>query len=343
MKFIGPYLARLCPYPERFNSVCAGLILALLLLASSCNEQEEGLVSQSDINKWRYFTKNQGLASNYVNAIFEDSKGNVWIGTPQGLSVYNGSAFTNYTTSDGLLDNNIYAIAEDKDGAIWVGTGNGLNVLLDNQWQYFTYFYGAGIYSLLSLQDDQGVLIGTGGYGVYRYSYTDDNFGPFDFTENCEACNSVNSLYQASDGSVWIATFAGARRLKNNKLTRYDLNDGLPGIIATSIAEDSWGNIWVGTVEGKTITKISGNLISQVSFNNGANQNFIFGIQEADDGNLWVGTVANGLFYYDGAIMSQIYEGPPDNTITVLTKDRRGNLWIGTSQGGLAQYVTNPL
>ena len=105
----------------------------------------------------------------------------------------------------------------------------------------------------------------------------------------------------------------------------------------------TWGNIWVGTVEGKTISKISGNSVSQVSFNNGASQNFIFGIQEDNDGKLWVGTVANGLFYYDGAIMKQIYQGPPDNTITTLRKDSRGNLWIGTSEGGLARYITNPL
>jgi ligand-binding sensor domain-containing protein len=192
------------------------------------------------------------------------------------------------------------------------------------------------------MEDDEGVLIGTGGYGTYRYSYTEERFVVFDYTDNCQECNSVNSLFQASDESVWIGTFAGALKIKANKITRYD-EDELAGNIATTIAEDSWGNIWIGTVQGKTITKISGNLISQVSFNNGATQNFIFGIQEDNEGNLWVGTVANGLFHYDGAIMKQIYQGPPDNTIITLRKDSRGNLWIGTSEGGLAQYITNPL
>jgi ligand-binding sensor domain-containing protein len=184
--------------------------------------------------------------------------------------------------------------------------------------------------------------IGTAGYGIYRYDFTQENFEPYNIVDNCDGCNSINTLFQAKDQSVWISSFNGARRIKDNSVTTIDAQDGLPGNIATSIAEDSWGNIWIGTVEGKTITKVSGNLISQVSFNNGAEQNFIFGIQEDNDGNLWVGTVANGLFHYDGAIMKAIYQGPPDRTITALMKDRHGNLWIGTSGEGLAKYITNP-
>ena len=134
----------------------------------------------------------------------------------------------------------------------------------------------------------------------------------------------------------------GALKLRGNFITQFDEADGLSGSIVTSIAEDSWGYIWLGTVEGKTISRVSGNTVSQVSFNNGADQNFIFGIQEDNKGNLWVGTVGNGLFYYDGALMTQIYKGPPDNTITTLRKDSDGNLWMGTSEEGVAIYITHP-
>ena len=340
MIFNSLYPTRLRVFQYLSPTISTGLIF-MLLAFTSCNEEVDGLIKESDINKWQYFTTAHGLPSDYINAIFEDSKGNFWIGTDMGISVFNGENFTNYNTNDGLLDNNVYAISEDKDGDIWVGTARGLNVLLDGQWLYFTYFYDVGVYSLLDMADDEGLLIGTGGYGIFRYSYTENSFLQFDFTDNCQGCNSVNSLFQASDESIWVGTFAGARKIKGTKITQYDAGDGLAGNIATTISEDSWGNIWIGTVEGKTISKISGNSISQVSFNNGANQNFIFGIQEDNDGKLWVGTVANGLFHYDGAIMKQIYQGPPDNTITTLRKDSRGNLWIGTSEGGVARYITN--
>jgi len=314
-----------------------------IVVLTSCNEEEDDLIQESQIHQWQYFRQSDGLASNAVNTIFEDSNGNLWVGTAKGVSVYSDGNFESYSTADGLLDNNVYAITEDRDGHIWVGTPAGLNIFVDNQWYYFNYFLGAGIYALLTLKDDQGILIGTGGYGIYRYNIAQQDFGPYSIIDNCQACNSINALYQAKDQSVWVTTFAGARRIQNNSTITIDAKDGLPGDIATSIGEDSWGNIWIGTVEGKTITKVSGNIIRQVSFNNGAEQNFIFGIQEANDGNLWVGTVANGLFYYDGALMKRIYQGPPDNTITALVKDSGGNLWIGTSGEGLALYITNPL
>src|SRR5690606_28472331 len=132
--------------------------------------------------------------------------------------------------------------------------------------------------------------------------------------------------------SVWVASFGGARRIRGTFVTQFDERNGLPDNVTTTIAEDSWGNIWIGTFEGKTISRIEGNNVSQVSFNNGADQNFIFGILEDNSGGLWVGTVANGLFHYDGAIMRLVPDGPPDNTITALYKDRDGNIWIGTSE-----------
>lgn len=312
-----------------------------MLYFMACNPDED-LVYQSQINRWEYISEKNGLASNYVNTIFEDSNGKFWIGTDRGVSVLSEKTIESYSTLDGLLDNNVYSVGEDKDGRIWVGTRKGLNVLVDGRWLYFTYFYGASVQSLLQLQGDEGILIGTGGYGIYRFSYTDNNFTEFYRAANCDDCNSINALFQSSDGSVWAASFKGALKIRGNFVTQFDEGDGLAGSIVTSIAEDRWGNIWLGTVEGKTISKVNGNTITQVSFNNGADQNFIFGIQEDHQGNLWVGTVGNGLFHYDGAVMTQIYKGPPDNTITTLRKDTDGNLWMGTSEEGVAIYITHP-
>lgn len=316
--------------------------LFLLLMITSCNEEDEAIVYESEINEWAYITELNGLSSDYINTIFEDSKGGIWIGTNFGLSLYSDNKITNYTAIDGLVDNNIYAISEDREGAIWVGSGRGLNVFIENKWYPVRYFYGASIYALEALQNEEGMLIGTGGYGIYRLDYATKGFSRYSYVEGCDACNSINSLFQATDGSVWVASFAGARKIRGSFITRFDVEDGLAGNIATTINEDSWGNIWVGTVEGKTISKISGNTVSQVSFNNGSGQNFIFGIQEDNRGNLWVGTVGNGLFRYDGAIMKKV-EGAPNSTITALLKDKDGNIWVGTTESGVAIYITNPL
>ena len=313
-----------------------------LILFIGCNEKEPDLVHRSQINYWQYIRAEHGLASNHINVIFEDSKGNFWFGTNQGVSVLRGNDLATFSRGDGLLDDNVFAISEDRDGHIWIGTARGVNILIDEQWRYFTFFYQAPVFDIIALQDEAGMLVGTGGYGVYQFDYNTEKFTVFNVIENCGSCNTVNSLFQAKDKSVWIASSQGARRVRDSFVTRFGPEDGMSGNIATTITEDSWGNIWVGSVEGKTINRIRGNSVSQVSFNNGAPQNFIFGIQEDNDGNLWVGTVGNGLFQYDGAIMKQVEGGPPGNTITALMKDSKGNIWVGSADAGIAYYLMQP-
>lgn len=314
----------------------------LVLLMAACNEEEPDLVHQSQINRWKFLNYDGGLASDHVNEIFEDSQGRLWFGTDRGLSMLSNNQLMTYSIGHGLLDTNIFAITEDRDGNIWVGTPRGVNIFVEDRWQYFPFFYQAPVYDIIALQDDEGMLVGTGGFGVYKYDYETSAFSRFDVIRQCRACNSINSMFQAKDKSIWIASSNGARRIRDTFVTQFDVKDGLAGTIATTITEDSWGNIWIGSFEGRTISRVHGNTISQVSFNNGEEQNFIFGIQEDNDGNLWVGTVGNGLFFFDGAIMKEVVDGPKDKTITALYKDRKGNIWVGTSGEGVAQYVVNP-
>lgn len=332
-------------YVERFsNPRCMKTLFLLfaMTLFVACNDQEPDLVHRSQINYWQYITSEHGLPSDHINTIFEDSKGNFWFGTNRGLSVLSGNNLSTYTIGNGLLDDNVFAISEDRNGYIWVGTGRGVNLFADEQWSYLAFFYQAPVYDIIALEDDSSMLIGTGGYGVYQFKYDTKGFKVFDFIEGCISCNTINSIFEAKDKSVWIASSEGARRLRDSYVTNFDSEDGMSGRITTTITEDSWGNIWIGSVEGKFINKIRGNHVSQISFNNGAVQNFIFGIQEDNQGSLWVGTVGNGLFRYDGAIMKQVQDGPPGKTITALLKDSKGNIWVGTTDAGIGYYRMQP-
>lgn len=71
------------------------------------------------------FTVNEGLPSNSINAIFKDSRGQLWIGTDAGLCNFDGKIFKVYSTSDGLVGNNIFSITEDKEGNLWLGCKGG--------------------------------------------------------------------------------------------------------------------------------------------------------------------------------------------------------------------------
>jgi ligand-binding sensor domain-containing protein len=86
---------------------------------------------------WKTYTKADGLISDTVLSIAKDKSGNMWFGTNNGLSKYDGNAFTSYTTSDGLVDNKVNTISVDNDGSLWFGTENGLSHFKDGIWKNF--------------------------------------------------------------------------------------------------------------------------------------------------------------------------------------------------------------
>jgi len=78
---------------------------------------------------WTVFTTADGLADDLVQAINSDSKGNLYFGTINGLSVFDGSKWTTYKAADGLAGNNVLSLAVDSKDCVWVGTDNGVTSL----------------------------------------------------------------------------------------------------------------------------------------------------------------------------------------------------------------------
>ncbi|MFO7659246.1 MAG: two-component regulator propeller domain-containing protein, partial [Bacteroidales bacterium] len=87
--------------------------------------------------KFELFTHNindsTSLSSSGVYSVFEDSKGNIWVGTDAGLNVLQKSnkGFMCYLTDHGLPSNSIKSILEDDHGNLWMGTNQGLSKFIN--------------------------------------------------------------------------------------------------------------------------------------------------------------------------------------------------------------------
>jgi ligand-binding sensor domain-containing protein len=312
------------------------IFTAFVLLLTTCNPEED-VVYPSDLGDWTYFKKSDGLPSNTIYSLYEDKSGKIWIGTDAGLSVYDGSDFTNFSTNDGLVGNSVYAVLEDKGGKIWAGSTEGLNVYIDGQWFYFPDFYGVEVNAFLELSSGD-ILIGTGAYGVYRYNYDINLISAFDVSNTCAACNSILALYKDSEENIWVGSFAGARRIKNNTIFTFNTGNGLSGNIVTYLVEDSYGNVWAGCFNASTVSRLNGNSAEKIQFTNGNAESLTFALERDTFGHIWIGAAVFGLYRYDGAVMNRVYDEPPGNTIRALLSDKDGNLWVGSSTG-LGRYV----
>jgi hypothetical protein len=77
-----------------------------------------------------YNTETGSLPQNQAGAIFQDSKGNIWIGTRLGISKFDGETFKIYGKEEGVLQGNISFICELKPGEITMFSfNNGISVI----------------------------------------------------------------------------------------------------------------------------------------------------------------------------------------------------------------------
>lgn len=87
------------------------LLLFLTCLAVSAEAQRPLL---------RHYTTQNGLPSNTIYDISQDSKGFIWFATDQGVSRYDGHVFQNISIKNGLPDNDIFSVSEDDDQRHWL-------------------------------------------------------------------------------------------------------------------------------------------------------------------------------------------------------------------------------
>ncbi|SEP03157.1 Two component regulator propeller [Mucilaginibacter gossypiicola] len=78
----------------------------------------------------KVYKTEDGLKSNDINCIYQDTKKWIWAGSYYGgLAKYDEvrEKFITYTEKEGLTNNNVLSILEDEKNNLWMGTGNGLS------------------------------------------------------------------------------------------------------------------------------------------------------------------------------------------------------------------------
>ncbi|MCB1602903.1 MAG: hypothetical protein KDI66_23000, partial [Xanthomonadales bacterium] len=124
------------------------LILPARALQASLSEKPEGDAEQifapGSIVQFEHLNIEDGLSQNAGLAIFQDSRGYLWIGTQDGLNRFDGYSFKIYkhdpNDPNSLSHNSILSITEDKDGNLWIGTWSGGLNCFDPATETFTQY-----------------------------------------------------------------------------------------------------------------------------------------------------------------------------------------------------------
>lgn len=329
---------------------------SLLIIVMSCKEKEKPYKNQAFISSKpspkiiRNFKAigmhpdfDTTLVSQYIRSIFQDSKGNLWFGTLQGLVRYDEKTLTYFSTPDGFISESVFAINEDKHGNLWIGTDKGLYKYDGKSFRNYNQKDGLNHVEISRksiLVDQAGTIwVGTHG-GIYLYNPTADMKGSKSFSlfKKLPPIN-VADIIEDKKGNIWIATFNKGVFIYNGK-TIINLNgkEDLGINYAGGIAQDSAGNIWLTFKNG--IVKYDGNKLTEYTAKDGLGGTEIWGLIIEQSGIIWITARGSTTRFNPSIPLSsgkafKVYTSADGFTCCVqsMFQDKLGRMWWGTGQG----------
>ncbi len=286
---------------------------------------------------WVNYTQADGLASNDVREIFEDHSGNIWFGTLDGASVFDGSNWQ--TQRPGSF---VEAITQVSSGDIWLSVDNeGIYVFDGTNWTNYTMANGLSGMDVLDIVEDQqgNIWASNWGRGVDRYDGTQwQNFNRATYGLGGDIVNAVladrnNNLWFGCQSDPWFGEPGGVTRYDGTNWANYTTADGLIDDNVISLYEDHSGNIWVGTFGG--VSKFDGTNWTNYNTANGLANNSVFAITQDTKGQMWFATYGGGVSVFDGTNWKSFTtaDGLISNSVDDMIEDSQGNFWFATPDG----------
>ncbi len=310
------------------------------------------------------------LPSVQVNALQEDLRGRLWIGTRKGPAVIDrgklvvpgelaplagqeivalasaseGQLLVATSSSIFRWDNRglqqihsesgvIRDVCADGQNRLWIATEAGLAFVDKGGRRQFTIRDGLpdDFVTHLFLDRDGRLWIGTAS-GIAQ-------IGP-DLTVRIVARQAtykqsgiVRAFHQDRRGFVWLATPNSLFRLSSERFITYGTQKGLGSDLVTAILCDAKNRLWIGTESGLNRLDPDGTMRS-IGSPDILKRSTINAIRDDNRGQHWVG-IDRGLVRIGraGSALFTTRDGLSSSVIYSLLADRQGRIWVGTASG----------
>ncbi|QTD48645.1 response regulator [Sulfidibacter corallicola] len=300
--------------------------------------------------------------------MFQDAYGYIWIGTWDGLNVFDGLSFKVYRQDlddpTSISDNSINVIAGSRNGDLWVGTRSGGLNRFHQQSKRFTRFEpnsedprslpDESVFAVL--EDSQGrVWVGTEQAGLYRLLPSGDGFEAIHATPPGGPDLSrayINELLEDSRGRIWVGSNEGLLYFEpgRERLVPFQAQVPLPRRRVEGLIEDRDQKIWFGTCRNGLMridpqTGALDRFLLDESDPDYVEGNCVREILQTRDGDIWAATRGgiNRLILDDLRLVSyrfdaRIPESISSNQGSSILEDETGIIWYGSLDRGINKF-----
>ncbi len=297
------------------------------------------------------------LHAYYINYLFEDHGGAIWVATEKALYRYSPMTkeILECTDNQGKSITNVMAIQSDQNSQLYVGTLNdGLFLINDDIDSLKAIPYPRlkvrNIRTLVYDARADEILIGTDGFGLYRYDVQEkmirrpNQFSAYFDSEKAK----VHCLLRDFDGNIWMAIFQKGVMLLPNSPYKFEYigyrsstKNLIGSYCVTALHCDDNNNLWVGT-DNDGLYHLNLLSLETQHYISSSNQrvvpNTIMHIDQGKNNQLFLSSYFEGLSYFNKrSNKTDFYSGLPQEVSKVVCaqSDLRGNVWVGAFGEGL--------
>lgn len=281
------------------------------------------------------FTQKDGLCGNGIFFILQDRLGDIWFGSKQAISRFDGKKFTNISIPTTIgsnfpysnsfnnypsTKNELWSMMQDRSGKMWLGTTDGIYCF---DGKSFTRFLNNNILNIgnVSLKWTQCIFEDKSG-NIWFGSWVLANEGICRFDGKSITQYKpygegwVRSILEDKNGALLIVTrHNGVCRFNGRNFTNFTEKGGIQNGSINLTFEDKMGNLWFGTELGSGelnedggLWRYDGKSFTRFTRKDGLCHNGVFCILEDNDGNIWVGSRNTDLCRFDGKTFTRFSE-----------------------------------
>lgn len=339
--------------------VLAMVFAARVALAVQASGAGAAALPKTDAPRFEALGIDRRFRAEIVTEVLQDQVGFLWVGTREGLFLYDGQRFRHFQHEvqdpDSISSNGIRGLFEDSRGRLWINTiSAGLNLLDRGTWRFRRWRHDDadpqslvhdGVFMLE--EADRGRLwVGTqAGLDLF-----DPETGKFERQVLATGGEFVIALLRDDEDRLWVGTLDQGLFRQNATRDGFDpiLAQGRTGSLDVfSVMQDARGRVWVGTREDLYRYDPASDRLVDSGLRPEPMQDVAnFTTMEPDpDGGLWVGTFGTGLYYVDPEprALREVELGPDVRGVRhvdggALRVGHDGSLFVGTFGAGLFHH-----
>lgn len=294
-----------------------------------------GLIRQFN-GEFTAITTQDGLLTNNITALAEDSEHRIWIGTEHGLRVWQDGTLINLAGAESLQQARITALCRDGSGTMWIGAG-GLGVFRFRNGE-LTAITDAEMAPLLAqphcLLLDRNERIWVGAGDDFVLCWESGQWRRFRIPRH-SATPFVSALAEQPDGTVWAGSISeGLFQFRQGKLIAINASTGMLDSRVTALFTDRDGHLWIGRDSG--LSRLRQDQLSAIGQGEGLGFGAVHGLAEVAPGVVWAIKPNDGIYRWEGRAFNRLAAAgltPRDPKLGALLVTRDGSCWVASTNG----------